>query len=196
MAYDEALSIPTEESVKICLRTQQIIAYESGVTKTVDPFGGSYFIEWLTDRLEEQIIAKMEQIEKVWGGMPNAVISGFPQREVIDKSYNQEIDIESGKEGSCRAQQYTTSTTQKIRIQHPNEKASTLQKKRVKVWKRKRNQKAVAESLEKVRAAVGDRRTNMIPVLVEAVKNYATVGEITSAMKSVFGTYKDPGLVI
>jgi len=196
MAYDEALSIPTEESVKICLRTQQIIAYESGVTKTVDPLGGSYFIEWLTDRLEAQIVAKMEQIEKAWGGMANAVIRGFPQREVIERAYKQEIEIESGKRVVVGRNKYTTTTKTRIKIQTPNERAALLQKRRVRSLKKNRNQKLVAESLEKVRAASKDRNVNMIPALVEAVKSYATVGEITSVMKEVFGTYKDPGLVI
>jgi methylmalonyl-CoA mutase N-terminal domain/subunit len=196
MAYDEALSIPTEESVKICLRTQQIIAYESGVTKTVDPLGGSFFIERLTDQLEEKILEKMNQIDAVWGGMPNAVVRGYPQREVIDRAYKQEIDIESGKRVVVGRNKYTTQSKSRIEIQHPDEKASLLQKKRVKALRRKRDVKLVAAALDKVKLACENSNANVIPVLIEAVKTYATVGEITAVMKLAFGTYKDPGLVV
>jgi methylmalonyl-CoA mutase, N-terminal domain len=197
MAYDEALSIPTEESVKLCLRTQQVIAYESGVTKTVDLLGGSYYLEWLTDQLEDRIQAKMKEIEEIWGGMPNAVAKGFPQREVLERAYRQELDIESGKRVIVGRNKYTIAEKSNIEIQRPNEKAAALQKGRVKALKKsKRNSKAVRESLEKIRAAATDGQTNMLPVLVEAVKTYATVGEITSVLKEVFGTYRDPGLVI
>jgi methylmalonyl-CoA mutase, N-terminal domain len=197
MAYDEALSIPTEESVKLCLRTQQIIAYESGVAKTVDPLGGSYYLEWLTDQLEDRIRRKMKEIEEIWGGMPIAVAKGFPQREVLERAYKQELDIESGKRIIVGHNKYTTAEKSIIEIQRPDAKAATLQKKRVRALKKgKRNSKNVREVLEKIRAAASDGQTNMLPVLVEAVKTYATVGEITSVLKEVFGTYQDPGLVI
>jgi len=183
--------------VKICLRTQQIIAYESGVTKTVDPGGGSYYVEWLTDQLENRIRTKMKEIETVWGGMPNAVVRGYPQREVLERAYKQELDVETGKRVFVGRNKYATAEKGNIEIQRPDEKAAVLQKKRVKALKKgKRNSKAVKQALEKVRAAAQDAGTNMIPVLIEAVKTYATVGEITSVMKEVFGTYKDPGLVI
>ena len=197
MAYDEALSIPTEESVKLCLRTQQIIGYESGVTKTVDPLGGAYYLEWLTGQLEDRIREKMKEIEEIWGGMPNAVAKGFPQREVLERAYGQELDIESGKRVIVGRNKYTTAKKSNIEIQRPNEKAAALQKRRVKALKKsKRDTKTVREALEKIRAAASDDGTNMLPVLIEAVKTYATVGEITSVLKEVFGTYRDPGLVI
>ena len=125
MAFDEALSIPTEESAKICLRTQQIIADESGVTKTVDPLGGSFFVEWLTDELEKQILGKMKEIEENWGGMPNAVVKGYPQREVIARAYQQEIDIESGERIVVGRNKYVSNEKQKIRIERPDEKVSS-----------------------------------------------------------------------
>jgi methylmalonyl-CoA mutase, N-terminal domain len=198
MAYDEALSIPTEESVKICLRTQQIIAYENGVTKTVDPLGGCYYVERLTDQLEERILAKMEQIERVWGGMPSAVIHGFPQREVIERAYRQELDIEKGERVFVGRNKFTSSEAEKIDIERPDEKASLQQRKRVRALKRggKRDAEQVKLALEGVKRAAADPRANMIPVLVDAVKTYATVGEITTVMKQVLGTYRDPGLVI
>lgn len=196
MAYDEALSIPTEESAKICLRTQQIVAYENGVTKTVDPLGGSYFLEWLTDQLEDQILSKMKEIETVWGGMPNAVVKGYPQREVIERAYRQEVEIESGKRVVVGLNKYSSSKKEKIRIQQPSARSALGQKKRVKMLKSKRNSKLVKDALDGVRAAALGEKTNMIPVLIDAVKCYATVGEITAVMKEVFGTYRDPGLVI
>jgi methylmalonyl-CoA mutase N-terminal domain/subunit len=196
MAYDEALSIPTEESVRICLRTQQIVAFESGVTKTVDPLGGSYFVERLTDDLEKLIDEKMKQVETSWGGMPNAVVKGFPQREVLERAYQQEIDIESGKRPVVGLNKYAADDQSRIEIQRPSEQSSMLQKKRVKSLKKSRNNELVKTALEQVRQAAMSKDTNMIPVLKEAVKSYATVGEITSVMKEVFGTYKDPGLVI
>ncbi len=197
MAYDEAHSIPTEESVRICLRTQQIIAYESGVTNTVDPLGGSYFIESLTDELEKTIQEKMNQIEKEWGGMLNAVVKGYPQREVIDRAYQQEKDIESGKRVVVGVNKYVTASKKSslIKIQRANERTALLQKRRVRKLKRTRDNKKVKIVLEKVRTAAKSCEQNMIPVLVEAVKAYATVGEITTELKQVFGTYKDPGLV-
>jgi len=196
MAYDEALSIPTEESVQICLRTQQIVAFESGVTKTVDPLGGSYFIEYLTNELEKLIVEKMKQIENSWGGMPTAVVKGLPQREVIERAYQQEIDIESGERPVVGLNKFVTNSQSPIKIQRPNQRSSLFQKRRVKALKKKRNNALVKVALEQVRQAALDNGTNMIPVLKEAVKSYATVGEITSIMKEVFGIYKDPGLVI
>jgi len=196
MAYDEALSIPTEESAKLCLRTQQIIAFESGITKTVDPVGGSYYVEWLTNELETLIIAKMKEIEETWGGMPNAVVKGYPQREVISRAYQQELDIESGERVFVGRNKYAGGENEKIKIQRPNDRASLLQKKKVKTLKRRRNTSKVEESLEKVRQAAKDGGVNMLPVLIEAVKTYATIGEITRVMKEVYGIYRDPGLVI
>ncbi len=197
MAFDEALSIPTEESARICLRTQQIIAYESGVTKTVDPLGGSFYIEWLTDELERQILAKMKQVDLVWDGMPNAVVKGFPQREVIERAYRQELDIESGERVVVGLNKFNSNSMQdKIKIERPDEKSARVQKNRVRMLKKKRDSRAVARAIENVRVAANNSEANMIPVLIEAVKSYATVGEISSAMKEVFGTYKDPGLVL
>ncbi|HYB04907.1 MAG TPA: methylmalonyl-CoA mutase family protein, partial [Nitrososphaerales archaeon] len=190
-------STPTEESVKLCLRTQQVVAYESGVTKTVDPLGGSFYLEWLTDQLEDNIRKKMKEIQEVWGGMPNAVAKGFPQKEVLERAYKQELDIESGKRVIVGRNKYITTEKGNVQIQRPDEKAAALQKRRVKALKKgKRNSKAVKVALEKVRAAAADGQTNMLPILIEAVKTYATVGEITSVLKEVFGIYRDPGLVI
>jgi methylmalonyl-CoA mutase N-terminal domain/subunit len=196
MAYDEAHSIPTEDSVRICLRTQQIIAHESGVTKTVDPIGGSYYVEALTNELQVLIQEKMDQIERDWGGMIPAVVNGFPQREVIERAYQQEKDIESGKRVVVGLNKYTTDSKSSIHIQRTNEKAALLQKSRVKQLKKRRNVVKAKLALEEVRLAALDVHQNMIPVLIEAVKSYATVGEITSVLKKVFGTYKDPGPIL
>jgi methylmalonyl-CoA mutase N-terminal domain/subunit len=198
MAYDEAHSIPTEESVRLCLKTQQIIAYESGVTDVVDPLGGSYYLEWLTDELERRIIQKMRDIEESWGGMVQAIISGYPQREVIERAYQIEKEIESGERIVVGQNMFTSpsDSTMNLKIQKPNEKAAKEQILRVKKFKKSgRDQKAVDEALERVREAARDEKANMIPVLKEAVKCYATVGEITSVMKDVFGIYRDPGFV-
>ena len=123
-------------------------------------------------------------------------MKGFPQREVLERAYQQEIDIESGKRPVVGLNKYAEDNQSRIEIQRPSEQSSILQKKRVKALKKSRNNELVKTALEKVRQAALSKDTNMIPVLKEAVKSYATVGEITSVMKEVFGTYKDPGLVI
>jgi methylmalonyl-CoA mutase, N-terminal domain len=199
MAYDEAHGIPTEESAKLCLRTQQIVAYESGIPNVVDPLGGSYYIEWLTDEIEKKIVLKMREIEQSWGGMIQAIVSGLPQKEVLERAYQIEKEIESGKRVIVGQNLYGSSpnTVQNIRIQKQDNKAMSDQivsVKRLKSQRKKKNQVAVSEALNRVRETAKDEKTNIIPVLKEAVKSYATVGEITSVLKEVFGTYKDPGL--
>ena len=121
---------------------------------------------------------------------------GYPQREVIERAYRQEIDIETGKRVVVGRNKFSSGATSKIKIHHADEKAAEIQKKRVRALKRRRDPAKVKQALAGVRGAAENDKTNMVPVLIEAVKSYATVGEITSAMKQVFGTYNDPGLAI
>jgi len=194
LPYDEATSIPTEESERLGLRTQQIIAQETGVTKTVDPAGGSYFIEWLTDQLENAILEKMNEIDRIWGGMSNAVVNGYPQREVIARAERQEEDLISGKRVVIGINTHVGAGKEKTKMARPNKKAALLQKRRVKALKKKRNSVRVERALQNLKAALKDDRINVMPDLIEAVKSYATVGEITSALKQIYGNYGDASL--
>jgi methylmalonyl-CoA mutase N-terminal domain/subunit len=193
MAYDEAHSIPSEEAARLCIRTQQIIAYESGVTKVVDPLGGSYYMEWLTDEIERLVLAKIKEIDDIWGGIAKAIESGLPQREVIDRAYQIEKDIESGKRIVVGQNKFTLTNVARIKIEKTNLRAAREQIATVKALKKRRDNKAVKSALDRVRAVAESEGTNLIPVLKDAVKTYATVGEITAVLREVFGTYREPG---
>lgn len=189
-SMDETLSLPTQEAVTLALRTQQIIAHESGVTNTVDPLAGSYFIEHLTNRMEEGAREYFRKLDAM-GGMLAAIERGFPQREILEASqrYQGEIDrkerIIVGVNEYVESEQYTIPT---LRI---GKEVEQYQRERLRSFRAKRDSKKVAEALHEIQwfAQSGE---NLLPHLMHAVQARATLGEMCGALKEVFGTYREP----
>jgi len=186
---DEALALPTEDSVRIALRTQQIVAYESGVTKTIDPLAGSYYIETLTDKIEKEAFEYIDKIEKM-GGMVAAIEGGFVQKEIQNSAYKYQMEIEKGER--------IIVGVNKFQIEEPPVEGllrvdMTIQEKQIeKLKKIKENRdntkvKNILSELEK--KAKGN--SNLMPTILEAVKSYASIGEITNTLRKVFGEYKE-----
>ncbi|HEX3467910.1 MAG TPA: methylmalonyl-CoA mutase family protein, partial [Candidatus Elarobacter sp.] len=189
-SMDEVLALPTEKSVEIALRTQQVLAYETNVTNVVDPLGGAYFIEALTDEMERQAEEYFARIEE-YGGMVAAVEAGFPQREIADASYRYQRSIESGDRiivgvnAFERPDETQDAELLKIGIEIERGQARSVQGVRA-----ERDQAAVDASLAALkRACAGD--ANVMPHLIDCVKSVATEGEIVGAMVEVFGRYTE-----
>lgn len=186
-AFDEALALPTEESATLALRTQQIIANESGAADTIDPLAGSYYIEAMTDKFQreaEEYIAKIDEI----GGAVKAIENGYIQSEIQKNSYQNQLAVENGKKTIVGVNKYKTDVKQDVKLQQVDPKVRELQIERLKKLKAERNNEAVQAALAKLKnAAQGNE--NLYPVILEAVKTYATLGEISDALREVFGEY-------
>ncbi len=192
-SFDEALALPSENSVQVALRTQQIIAYESGVTDTVDPLGGSYYVEWLTDQIEKKAMGYITEIDKM-GGALKAIEAGYIQREIASSAYNYQRAIESDEQVVVGVNKFAVKDEQETEILEIGTEVEGKQIRRLKELRRKRDNQKVGEVLGRVRdVARGDE--NIMPVLVEAVKAYATVGEISNALRDVFGDYREPNIL-
>ncbi|MEF8774566.1 MAG: methylmalonyl-CoA mutase family protein [Halobacteriales archaeon] len=190
---DEALSIPTEQSVRTALRTQQILAHESGAADTIDPLAGSYYVEALTDRLEERASAIIEEVGDR-GGMAAAIESGWVQGEIQDAAYRRQQEIENGDRIIVGVNAYETDDEQDVDIEEVTEEDQRRQIERLEAATADRDEEALEAALAAVReAARGD--DNLMPPIVRAVKAYATVGEISDAMRDVFGEH-DPGMAV
>jgi len=185
---DEALALPTEDSVRIALRTQQIIAYESGVAETVDPLAGSYYVEHLTDRIEQQAMEYIEKIDKL-GGAPKAIEKGYIQQEIQDSAYNYQKEIESGKRIIVGVNKFKIQETPPKDLLKVDPRVGELQAKKLKQLKENRDNLRVKQTLEALREAAKGQ-TNLVPPIIECVKSYATLGEICDVLREVFGEYK------
>ncbi|HEY8497245.1 MAG TPA: methylmalonyl-CoA mutase family protein [Limnochordales bacterium] len=188
-SLDEALSLPTEEAVRIALRTQQIIAEESGVANTVDPLGGSYFVEALTNQMEQGVWDYFRRIDELGGVIP-AIEQGFFQREIADAAYEYQRRIESGEQIIVGVNAYTIEEETPIPILKIGPEIEAKQRERLARVRRERNATRVKETLAEVRRAAqeGD---NLVPPILEAVKAYATLGEIIDELRGVFGEYEE-----
>jgi methylmalonyl-CoA mutase N-terminal domain/subunit len=189
-SYDEALALPTEQAVRIALRTQQIIAHETGVTNTIDPLGGSYFVEALTDRLEKQAYDYFAKIDEI-GGMVEAVKSGFPQREIADAAFALQQEIDSGRRivvGVNALTEADEAATPILRIDPALERKQIDRLNAVRV---RRDGAAVETTLSQIREAASSRRQNLVPHLVEAARVYASEGEIVQALQDIWGDYRE-----
>ncbi len=190
-SYDEAYTIPSKKSALISLRTMQILADEMGLTDTVDPLGGSYYIEWLTNEMEKRIVICMKQVEE-FGGMVKAVESGYIQREVSRQAYIRERKIQSGEIPKIGVNKYVMEEEMANVQLHPfNPKVAEEQKKKLDEIKRTRNTSEVSKSLQNLKEAA-QSKDNVTPHILKAVKSYATLGEITRIFKDVFGEFKEP----
>jgi len=185
---DEALALPTEESVRIALRTQQIIANESGVADTIDPVGGSYFVEQLTDEIEARALDYIRQIDEMGGAVP-AIERGFYQSHIAASAYEYQKAIEAKEKIIVGVNEYQVVEDSSVDILRIDESVREKQIDRLRTMKRERNPESVAASLNSLRR-VAESTGNLIPAILAAVEAYATVGEISDTLRSVFGEHE------
>ncbi len=189
-SFDEALALPTEEAVRVALRTQQIIAEETGVTNTIDPLGGSYFIEALTDRMEAQAYEYFAKIDEL-GGMVEAVKRGFPQREIADAAFTYQREVETGVRKIVGVNAYTEGDDEQTPILRIDPNFETDQVRRVQQVRERRDPQPVAVALEAIQTAAQDPAENLMPYLLDAARADATEGEMVQSLQKVFGTYAE-----
>ena len=196
-SYDEALALPTEKSARIALRTQQIIAYESGVADTIDPLGGSYYVEWLTDTIEEEVWKYLDKIEGM-GGMSRAIESGYVQKEIADSAYRKQMRIENGEDIVVGVNKFTMDEEIRIEIMKIREDVAKRQIERLRRIREMRDARKVEEALDAIRKVAEkeeDNKNNIVPFIYSAVKAQATLGEIVRALKDIFGEYRAPTVI-
>ncbi|HPI27964.1 MAG TPA: methylmalonyl-CoA mutase family protein [Candidatus Marinimicrobia bacterium] len=187
---DEALALPSEDSVRIALRTQQIVAYESGVTNSVDPLGGSYLIENLTDQIESEVWQYLDQIEAI-GGMIPAIENGFVQKEIQDAAYRYQKEIESNERIIVGVNKFTTDEETPKNLLKVDSELQRIQIQKTDAVKKQRNNQAVKEKLELLRETARRTEQNLMPPILAAVKEYATLGEICGILRQEFGEYQE-----
>jgi methylmalonyl-CoA mutase, N-terminal domain len=188
-SFDEALALPTEEAARIALRTQQVIAHETGVANTIDPLGGSYFLEALTDRMEQQAYDYFRKIDEL-GGMVAAVKAGYPQREIADAAFELQREIDSGRRVVVGINAFTEGDDARTPILRIDPALEKKQIERVRAAKAGRDAQAVERALADLKAAAeGDR--NLMPLLLEAARANVSEGEIVHALQQVWGDYRE-----
>ncbi len=188
-ARDEALALPSEPSALLALRTQQIIAQESGVTQTIDPFGGSYFLESLTDRIEREAEAYINKIDRM-GGALEAIQTGYMQREIQEAAYKYQKSIESGERVVVGVNRYKNGEETPLPILRIDPEIERAQIERLRNLRARRNAGKVEAALQEIEATARSDR-NLLPAIFAAVKSYATVGEISDTLRHVYGTYQE-----
>ena len=191
-SLDEVLCLPSDHAVEIALRTQQILAEETGVANTIDPLAGSYFVESLTNQMEEEAWAYIGKIDAM-GGMVSAIEKGFPQLEIADAAYRFQQQIDAGEKVMVGVNKYANSAKQEIPVQDINPQVEEEQIARLTAVKRRRDSRAVRRDLDDLKSACKTGK-NVMPFCIAAVKEHATVQEICDVYREVFGEYRDPGL--
>jgi methylmalonyl-CoA mutase, N-terminal domain len=189
-SFDEALALPTEEAVRLALRAQQIIAEETGVANTIDPLGGSYFVEALTDRMEEKAYQYFAKIDEL-GGMVEAVKAGYPQREIADAAFRYQRELETGVRKLVGVNAYTEGEDRETPILRIDPRFEADQVRRVRALRERREVGGVAVVLKGLERAARDPDENLMPHLLEAARAEATEGEIVQTLQKVFGTYTE-----
>jgi methylmalonyl-CoA mutase N-terminal domain/subunit len=190
-SLDEVLALPSDFAVNIALRTQQVIAEETGVINTIDPLGGSYFVEALTSEIEGKAWEYIEKLDDM-GGMLVAIDKGFPQLEIADAAYNFQKRVDQGEQVTVGVNKYLAEEEIPLELLKVDEKTEAEQINRVKEIKRVRDNRKVTQALDSLKAVCRSER-NVMPGVIEAVREYATVQEICDVYREVFGEYKDPG---
>ena len=186
-SMDEAYALPSQEAVTIALRTQQVIAHETGVTNTIDPLGGSYHVEQLTNDLERQAYAYFEEIERL-GGVVRAIEEGFFHREIADAAYRYQRECDREQRITVGVNRYAAGEPEKIQLLEMDPEGERRQLERLANVKETRDGEAVRAALAGLRdAAAGE--ANLMPPIIDAVKAYATLGEITDVLRDVWGEY-------
>jgi len=188
-SMDEALALPSDKAVRIALRTQQVIAEESGVTNTVDPLGGSYFVEALTDRVERDAMDYIRRIDEM-GGMIAAIERGFPQKEIADASYHYQQQVDRGEKTIVGVNRYAVEGEAKPEILKIGEDVEHAQLARLSATKATRDAKRLADGLDALQAAA-QSGANLIPPMLDCVRAYGSVQEISQALVPAFGTYQE-----
>jgi methylmalonyl-CoA mutase N-terminal domain/subunit len=186
---DEALSLPSQKSVRIALRTQQVIGYESGVTETVDPLAGSYYIETMTREIEDEVMVYIDKIDKL-GGAPKAIENGFVQREIQNSAYQYQKDIEDKKKIIVGVNQFQSEEETMKDLLKVNPKIEKQQVEKLEDTKKSRAGNEVNKKLKELKKAANTDK-NLMPFIIDCVKSYATLGEICDQLRDVFGEYKD-----
>ncbi len=191
-SMDETLALPTEEAVTVALRTQQIIAEESGVANSIDPLGGSYLIESLTDRIEKEAVNYIDKIDSM-GGIINAIQDSYPQKEIADSAYKYQRELDKGVKTIVGVNKYCSQDeTISIPTLKIDEKVEHGQSEKLRRLKDKRDSGAVAKRLQDIVVAAREEE-NLMPCIIQAVREYATLGEISDVFREVYGVYSDPG---
>ena len=191
-SLDETYALPTEESVTLALRTQQLIAHESGVDRVVDPLGGSYFVEFLTDEMEKRCMEYLRRIDEM-GGIIRAVEEGYPQKEIGESAYRYQREVEEGERLIVGVNAFQSDTDGPIQILKIEERVAEEQVARIEKVKAERNAAEVSAALARVEAACRGTE-NLMPPVLEAVKSYATLGEISDVFRKVWGQYREGGI--
>jgi methylmalonyl-CoA mutase N-terminal domain/subunit len=189
-SMDEALALPSETAVRVALRTQQIIAHESGVANSIDPCAGSYFVESLTNQIESEAMKYLDKIDAM-GGMLTAIEQGYPQHEIHDSAYSYQQSVESGTRAVVGVNVYQMTEKPSMELLRVDSAVEGRQLDKLKILKQERDNNKVQQSLAEIRRVAGTEE-NLMPVILDAVKHYTTLGEICDVLRSVFGVY-EPG---
>jgi methylmalonyl-CoA mutase N-terminal domain/subunit len=192
-SFDEALSLPSERAVQVALRTQQIIAEESGCADVVDPLGGSYYVESLTGEIEKRVQAYLEEIDRM-GGSLKAIENGYIQQEIANSAYEHQKAVDSGDQVIVGVNKYTTQEPHGAELLDLGKDLEAKQMERLRKLRAERDGQRVAQVLSKVRS-VAQSSENIMPVMIEAVEAYATLGEISDALRQAFGEYREHNVV-
>lgn len=188
-SFDEAYALPSDEAVLVALRTQQVIAYESGVVDSVDPLAGSYYVEYLTKEIEEKAERYIERIDAM-GGAVAAIEKGFIQHEITDSAYRHQKEVEAKKRVVVGVNEFKTEEEVPIKILQIDPKSERKLVDRLARIKLERNQAQVNEALAELRKAAEDEKANLTPFVLQAVKEYASLGEICGTLREIFGEHK------
>ncbi len=191
-SMDEALALPSEKAVRIALRTQQILAHESGAANTIDPLAGSYLVEYLTDKMEEEVYRYFDRIDALGGVIP-AIETGFFQEEIAKSAYIYQKEIDSKRRIIVGVNDFITQEPTSIKLLKMDVEGEKRHLARLKRLRKERDQRKTERSLERLRrGAEGDE--NLMPLILDAVKTYATLGEICGVLREVFGEYEEPAM--
>ena len=188
-SFDEALCLPSELAVRVALRTQQIIAHESGVADVIDPLGGSYYVEWLTNQMEEKAMEYIQKIDDM-GGMIEAIERGWPQQEIANAAYKYQREIDEKKRIIVGVNEYFTEEHEEVPLLQIDPKVEEEQIARLQKVKRERDNQKVKQILEKLHYEA-EKNVNLMPTIIEAVKAYATLGEICDVLREVYGVHQE-----
>jgi methylmalonyl-CoA mutase N-terminal domain/subunit len=193
-AMDEVLALPTDTAARIALRTQQMIAYETGVPNTVDPLGGSYFMEHLTRRMEDEAEDYFDRIDS-YGGVIPAIEAGFMQKEIADAAFRHQQELEQRQRLMVGVNEFTSDQEEEMEILRIPLSLEREQVERVREVRRRRDQASASRALDRVRRAAADPGDNLMPHILDAVRAYCTEGEIMGAMVDVFGLYTEKAII-
>jgi methylmalonyl-CoA mutase, N-terminal domain len=199
-ALDEVLALPTDHAARVALRTQQVIAEETGVTNSIDPLGGSWFVEWMTDKVEADVeayfarILEMSPDDTVTGGLLRGIETGWFSSEIADAAFNYQQQLEKGSKRIVGVNVHTADDDRELEILRISEEVERAQARRLDEFRLGRDPSGVAGALERLQAACRSR-DNLVPPIMDAVRANATLGEICGAMKEVFGTYREPPII-